>query len=164
MGLPAQTISLLGSARQLSQEMQTDAVLILADSGMDWDEVLHHLGDVRVLVAAHDKASTEQLEGRNGCVILELDPEPVPIKERMSSALLKAIANEQIRPGSHVVVLYNGINFDHGRAEPLDSLSVMHLDEHLERMSAADLRRLDTLVPLDTLRLVVDLATEIGRE
>jgi diadenylate cyclase len=164
MALPAQTISLLGSARQLSRELQTDAVLILAESTMDWDEVLHYLRDVRVLVAAHDKASTEQLEGRSDCVVLELDPEPVPIQERMSLALLKAIVNEQIRPGSHVIVLYNGITFDHGKPEPIDSLSVMHLDEHLERMSAAYLRRLDTLVPLDTLRLVVDLATEIGRE
>src|SRR5262249_263475 len=34
----------------------------------------------------------------------------------------------------------------------------------LERLSAADLRRLDTQVPLETLRAIVDLATEIGRE
>ena len=39
-----------------------------------------------------------------------------------------------------------------------------HLGEHLERLSAQDLRRLDTQVPLETLRAVVDLATEIGRE
>jgi len=40
----------------------------------------------------------------------------------------------------------------------------MHLDEHLERLTASDLRKLDTLVPLETLKLVVDLATEIGQE
>jgi diadenylate cyclase len=164
MGLPAQTISLLVAARRLSQELQTDAVLILTETAMDWDEVLSYLSGCRALVAAHNKASTDQLKKRSDCVVLELDPEPVPIQERMSLALLKAIAKEQIRPGSHVVVIYNGIAFDQGTPEPIDSLSVMHLDEHLERMSAADLRQLDTLVPLDTLRLVVDLATEIGRE
>ena len=47
---------------------------------------------------------------------------------------------------------------------PIDSLSVIHLGEHLERLSAQDLRKLDTQVPLETLRAVVDLATEIGRE
>src|SRR5204863_3793315 len=44
------------------------------------------------------------------------------------------------------------------------SLTIIHLGEHLERLSAQDLRRLDTQVPLETLRAVVDLATEIGRE
>src|SRR5205814_8780508 len=39
-----------------------------------------------------------------------------------------------------------------------------HLGEHLERLSAQELRKLDTQVPLETLRAVVDLATEIGRE
>src|SRR4029077_5931978 len=38
------------------------------------------------------------------------------------------------------------------------------LGEHLERLSAQDLRKLDTQVPLETLRAVVDMATEIGRE
>ena len=48
--------------------------------------------------------------------------------------------------------------------EPVDSLSVIHLGEHLERMTAQDLRVLGDAVPLDVLRAVVDLATEIGRE
>src|SRR5262245_27794105 len=46
----------------------------------------------------------------------------------------------------------------------MDSMSIIHLGEHLERLSAQDLRKLDTQVPLETLRAVVDLATEIGRE
>ena len=41
---------------------------------------------------------------------------------------------------------------------------MIHLGEHLERLTAQDLRKLDTHVPLETLRAVVDLATEIGRE
>jgi DNA integrity scanning protein DisA with diadenylate cyclase activity len=43
-------------------------------------------------------------------------------------------------------------------------LSVIHLVEHLARLTARDLQRLETQVPLETLRLVVDLAVEIGRE
>lgn len=164
MALPAQTVSLLASARQISKELKTDAILLLTETTLNWDEVQEHLGRTRLLVAAHNPAMTKDLEGRPNCTVLELDLEPVPIQQRMGVAILKAIAKEQLHPGSHVVVLYNGIDFEHGRPEPIDSISVMHLDEHLEKLSPSDLRKLDTLVPLDTLRLVVDLATEIGQE
>jgi DNA integrity scanning protein DisA with diadenylate cyclase activity len=82
----------------------------------------------------------------------------------MSLALLEAVRSEQLRQGADVVVLYNGIEVGQDGAGLLDSLSVIHLGEHLERLSAQDLRKLDTQVPLETLRAVVDLATEIGRE
>ena len=41
---------------------------------------------------------------------------------------------------------------------------MIHLGEHLERLSSKDLRNFDAHVPLETLRAVVDLATEIGSE
>ena len=63
-----------------------------------------------------------------------------------------------------VIALYNGIGVEDNRPEHVDSLSVIHLGEHLERLTAADLRKLDTHVPLETLRAVVELATEIGQE
>jgi DNA integrity scanning protein DisA with diadenylate cyclase activity len=88
----------------------------------------------------------------------------MPTQERMSVALLEAVAEERLRPGAHVVALYNGIDVEAGAPEHVDSLTLIHLGEHLERLSAQDLRRLDTQVPLETLRAVVDLATEIGRE
>ena len=40
----------------------------------------------------------------------------------------------------------------------------MRLDERLGRLTARDLRKLETQVPLETLKLVVDLAVDIGRE
>ena len=46
----------------------------------------------------------------------------------------------------------------------IDSISVINLNERLERLTARDLRQLETHVPLDTLKTVVDLAVEIGRE
>src|SRR5262245_10426047 len=82
----------------------------------------------------------------------------------MSLALLEAVRNDQLAAGADVVVLYNGIEVEPDRPEHIDSLSVIHLGEHLERLSARDLRKLDTQVPLEVLRAVVDLATEIGRE
>src|SRR5206468_6006603 len=59
---------------------------------------------------------------------------------------------------------YNGIEVGGDQPEQIDSVSVIHLGEHLERLSAKDLRKLDTNVPLETLRAVVTMATEIGRE
>src|SRR5262249_20333444 len=94
----------------------------------------------------------------------DIEPGPTPTQERMSLALLEAVAGEKLRPGADVVALYNGIEAEEGKPEPIDSLSVIHLGEHLERLSAQELRKLDTRVPLATLRAVVDLATAIGRE
>jgi DNA integrity scanning protein DisA with diadenylate cyclase activity len=164
MGLPRQTVVLLESARQLVRELPADAVLLLTETGLDWDAVLEYLPSCRLLVAAQNGILTQKLKEHPGLTVLDIDPGPTPTQERMSLALLEAVASEQLQPGAHVVALYNGIEAEQDQAEQIDSLSVIHLGEHLERLSAKDLRKLDTHVPLETLRAVVDLATEIGRD
>jgi diadenylate cyclase len=164
MGLPHQTIALLKSAQQLVIEMSADAVLLLTETDLDWDAVQEHLNGCRLLVAAQDLALTQKLKDRPGLTVLEIDPGPTPTQERMSLALLTAVASEKLHTGADVVALYNGIEAEEGKPEHIDSLSVIHLGEHLERLSAQELRKLDTQVPLETLRAVVDLATAIGRE
>jgi DNA integrity scanning protein DisA with diadenylate cyclase activity len=164
MGLPKQTIGLLTAARQLVLELPADAVLLLTETDLDWDAVLEHLDGCRLLVAAQDGVLSQKLRQYSNLLVLDIDPGPTPTQERMSLALLEGVARELLRPGAHVVALYNGIEAEEGQPEQIDSLSVIHLGEHLERLSAQDLRRLDTQVPLETLRAVVDLATEIGRE
>jgi DNA integrity scanning protein DisA with diadenylate cyclase activity len=163
MALPHQAVVLLRSARQLMQTLPGDAVLLLTETSLDWDEVREHLKGCRLLVAAQDPALTEELKAQPGLTVLDIEPGPTPTQERMSLALLEAVQTEQLHPGAHVVVLYNGIEVGED-SEYIDSVSVLHLGEHLERLSAKDLRNLDTQVPLETLRAVVDLATEIGRE
>ncbi len=123
-----------------------------------------HLGEARLLVAAEDTKLTARLQTEPDLTVLEIDPGPTPTQERMSLALLEAVRTEKLPQNADVVALYNGIDVDSLSGEPVDSLSVIHLDEHLERLSAQDLRKLDTQVPLETLRAVVDLALEIGRE
>jgi DNA integrity scanning protein DisA with diadenylate cyclase activity len=164
MGLALQTIALLQAARQLVQGLPADAVLLLTEMDLDWNAVLEHLGSHRLLVAAEDSALTEKLKGHPELTVLEIDPGPTPTQERMSLALLEAVRTDKLRQGADVVALYNGIEVGQDKPEPVDSLSVIHLGEHLERLSAQDLRNLDTQVPLETLRAVVDLALEIGRE
>jgi DNA integrity scanning protein DisA with diadenylate cyclase activity len=164
MGLPAQTVALLQAARQLVHELPADAVLLLTETTLDWDAVLERLSGCRLLVAAQDGILTQQLKEQPGLTVLDIDPGPTPTQERMSLALLEAVASEKLRTGADVVTLYNGIEIGQDKPEQIDSLSVIHLGEHLERLSAQDLRQLDTQVPLETLRAVVDLAMQIGRE
>ncbi|HEV3118258.1 MAG TPA: diadenylate cyclase [Gemmataceae bacterium] len=164
MGLPVQTIALLNSARQLAMDMPADAILLLTETDLDFDAVQEHLEGCKLLVAAQDRVLAEKLKEREGLIVLEIDPGPTPIQERMSLALLNAVASEKLHTGADVVALYNGIEAEEGKPEHIDSLSIIHLGEHLERLSAQELRKLDTKVPLETLRAVVDLATAIGRE
>jgi DNA integrity scanning protein DisA with diadenylate cyclase activity len=165
MALPQQTVALLKAARQLVAALPADAVLLLTETALNWDEVRKMLDGSRLLVGVQDRRLAQDLIDHPHIRLVDLDPEPLPTQERMAMALLRAIASETLQPGAHVVVLYNGIAAtEDDRPEPIDSLSVLHLTEHLERLTAQDLRNLNTQVPLEVLRLVVDLATEIGRE
>jgi diadenylate cyclase len=164
MALPRQTIALLDAARVLVKEQVAETVLLLSETRLDWEEVRSHLRGCPLIVATEDEELAKSAVLEAELDVFVLDPEPVPAQERMSLALLKATAAEKVSPGEHVVVLYNGIATTEDVPEPIDSLSLVHMGEHLERLTAQDLRRLDTPIPLETLRLVVDLATEIGRE
>jgi diadenylate cyclase len=162
--LPTQTVVLLQAAAAMVRALPADAVLMLTETDLDWEAVLEQLQGCQLLVAAQDGQLTSRLKQHAGLMVLDIDPGPAPTQERMSLALLEAVAEEKLRPGAHVIALYNGIDVEGVAPEQIDSVSVIHLGEHLERLSAQDLRRLDTQVPLETLRAVVDLAMEIGRE
>jgi DNA integrity scanning protein DisA with diadenylate cyclase activity len=163
MSLPPQTVHLLQAAAQLARLMSADAVLLLTETDLDWEQVKGELNGCRLLVAAHGGMLVERLKQDPSITVLDVDPSPMPTRERLSLALLEAIANEQLKHGAHVVALYNGVEIEEA-PDQIDSLSVIHLGEHLERLSAQELRRLDTQVPLESLKAVVDLATELGRE
>lgn len=164
MSLPLQSVALLQSARDLVKGLPADAVLVLTETALDWEEVGRILAGCRRFVAAENPAQTRGLRDKPDWTIIDLEPEPIATQERMSNALLKAVTSGQLKPGAHVVVVYNGIATLEDAPEPIDSLSVLHLGEHLERMTPQDLRILGNAVSLEVLRAVVDLATEVGRE
>jgi diadenylate cyclase len=139
-------------------------VLLMTETDLDWGAVRQHLGGCKLLVAAEDRKLTAKLLAHPDLNVIDVDSVEIPTQERLSLVLLEAVRSEQVRHGADVVVLYNGIEISPDAPEPVDSLSVIHLGEHLERLSARDLRRLETHVPLDTLRAVVSLALAIGRE
>ncbi len=152
-------LPLLSLAFEAALRMGATGLLILPEGPMDWDLVrLARTGDLPVLVAS---ASERQLDAvrKAGLIAVEVEPTEAAISERISLALIEAVANDWLQAGARVVVVYSAFE-----AEAIDSLSVIRLGEHLERLSARDLRMLETTVPFETLKAVVDVAVEIGRE
>jgi DNA integrity scanning protein DisA with diadenylate cyclase activity len=146
-------------AARLCQAVQAEALLVLVDRSVDWAQLKKSVGPgIKILVVGDME---EQLRGADEAnldtVVLSM-PE-APVYDKLTQALLGAVANEQLPPGAEVIAIYSG--FEAGR---VDSLSYIRLDEHLGRLTARDLRKLETKVPLETLKAVVDLAVEIGRE
>lgn len=164
MPIARQTVALLLAARHLVDSLPADALLLLTETDLDWSAVREYVGSCRLLVAAEDPDLTRRFKKVADLTVLNVDPGKASTQERLSLALLEAVRSEHLRHGADVVVLYNGIEASGDAPEPVDTLSVIHLGEHLERLDARDLRRLETHVPLETLRAVVSLALAIGRE
>lgn len=150
--------SLLESAAKIARHLEAQAVMVLADLPYDFKGIQERLDGAKLLVAADDK-SVLAAAREDGMSILALDDEPEARRQQLSQAVLEAIASEHLKPGDRVVALYPAVE-----AREVDTLTVISLSEHLERLTARDLQRLQTQVPLDTLRQVVNLAVEIGRD
>ena len=149
---------LLALARQMTESAQAEAILLLLEGPIDWSRMKKLVGKSKIVVAAN---TLDYLAGANkaGLATVHLDMPDSPIYERLTQSVLEAVADDLLTPGSSVVALYSGFDTD-----TIDSLSVINLDEHLNRLTGRDLRQLETRVPLDTLKIVVDLAVEIGRD
>ena len=81
--------------------------------------------------------STRQVEAVSdaGLIAPRGRADEAAITERITLALIEAVANDQLTAGARVVVVYSGFE-----AETLDSMTVVRLGEHLERLSSRDLR------------------------
>ncbi len=146
----------------LLKERSADAMLLLLDGATDWKRIAEMAAkqevDKPIIVAVDDP---NDLEGASeaGLKPLALNKEKAPLLERLQHALLEAAAAEYIRTNGEVVALYSG--FQHGR---LDSISHLQLDERMRRLTTRDLQMIESRVPLKTLKTVLDLAAQIGRE
>ena len=157
--LTEQFRNLFQLASSFALNVGADAVLLLTEGKGDWLRVAKLAGDeIQVLVAA-DKV--EYLEGieESGLDSVLLDMPESPVFEQLTQALLEATADDILSPGATVVALYCGFE-----ADVIDSVSLISLSDHLNRLTGRELRNLETRVPLDTLKIVVDLAVEIGRD
>ena len=151
-------VHLLEAATRLHAVAAAEAILIVVDGQLDWARIREITGAAPVLVAADDEADMAGA-AEHGLRQVVLDVAGLPVHERLAQALLECVAAEMIAPQAEVVAIYSGFE-----AGVIDSVSVLRLEEHLGQLTSRDLRNLETKVPLETLKLVVDLAVEIGRE
>lgn len=147
-------------ASALAHATEADALLLLIDDEVMFDEILAIASLPRLIVATSDEKIVAEAKARQvACVPLKITLDDAAVNERLTQAVLESVADELLKPGASVVAVYSAFE-----DEKVDSISTIHLTEHLGRLTARDLQRLETQVPLETLKSVVDLAIEIGRE
>lgn len=156
--ISAQMRSLLIAARRIAVENDAEALVILAELPYDFGAIKRYLRKVRLIVAS-DKPDVQRAAREDDTDLVPLLHEPQTRQLQLSQALLEAIADDLLKSGDRIVALYAVFE-----RVSVDTISLVNLAEHLAKLTARDLRRLETEVPLETLRIVVDLAVEIGRE
>jgi DNA integrity scanning protein DisA with diadenylate cyclase activity len=146
-------------ADHLATVNDAHAMLFLMERPTDWTQLREATGEHTVLLAGDTEETLAGAADEDFDTILLNMPSDTPVYERLTQALLEAVAEELLPAGATVVAVYSGF-------EPnvIDSLSVIRLGEHLGQLTVRDLRQLKTRIPLETLKSIVDLAVEIGRE
>lgn len=143
---------------KLVKATEADGLLVLLERATDWARLKRRTTNQVLVIATHEEdihAAAQESEIHS--ILLEL-PE-ASVQNQLTQAVLESVAAEFVRPGSTICALYSG--FDN---EDIDTISILKLTERLGRLTARDLRKLETKVPLDTLKTVVDLAVAVGRE
>ena len=156
--LNAQFENVLKSAKRLADLEEARAVVVLAEEAYSFKSMKKILRGVSLIVASEDE-DIQQAVIDDEIAVIPLEHEPQTRGTQVSQMLLEAIADELLQSGDVVVAVYPSYEKD-----GCDTISVIRLAEQLAKLTSRDLQRLETQVPLETLRLVVDLACEIGRE
>lgn len=156
--LTPQLSALLAGASKLADSVEAAAVLVLAEHVYDFRAIRAAI-ETRPLIIASNKQEIVEAAKKEGLGEVLLSHEPQTRQIQVSQALLEAIADDLLPTGAKVVAIYTSFDKD-----ALDTVSIISLTERLARLTRRDLQRLETSVPLDTLRRVVDLAVEVGRE
>jgi len=149
----------ISTVRQLRHDVEAAAILVFPEISVDWVRIRKLFEDDSVIVASM-KSDVLVAAAEQHFLTVHLHFESsATIYDRMSHAILEAVADDLIPHGSRVLALYSAMD-----PTCFDSISVVNLSEHLERLSGRDLRQLESRVPLKTLKTVVDLAVDVGWE
>ena len=152
--------SFVDASQRLAKANDSDAMLILLEREISWSRLAKKTSSIEVVVIAthseqvHESATAAEVKS----VLLEspiIDP-----RDQLAQAVLASVAEAHMKTGSRLVALYNS----GGEGDVVDTITAFSLTEKLGRLTARDLRQLKTTVPLETLKVVVDLAVAIGRE
>ena len=150
--------SLLKSAKRLADLEKARAVVLLCEDIFDFKLMKKILRGIPLLVAAEDPEIKSAVVS-DGVELIPLEDEPQTRSTQVSQMLLVAIADELLQSGDVIVAVYSSYE-----KEICDTISLIRLADQMAKLTSRDLQRLETQVPLETLRSVVDLACEIGRE
>ena len=137
--------------------MDASAIILLYDGTADWGRVKKLVGENVPFILAVDTEEQAQGAAEAGINTIVLEMVGNPVYDRLMQALLEAITDDLIRPGMQIVAIYGGFE-----SNTIDTVSLISLKEHLNRLTSTDLRLLNTTVPLETLKTIVELAVEIG--
>ena len=150
---------LIGTLRLLRLEVEAAAIFVFPEAAVDWGKFRKIIENENIIVASTNVdvlSAAAQEHFQTIRIHLEAN---ATIYDRISHAILEAVADDIIQHGSRVLAFYSAID-----PVSLDSVSVVNLGDHLDRLSGRDLRQLESRVPLKTLKVVVDVAVDIGWE
>ena len=149
------------AALKLVKATDSDAMLVLMEREISWKRLAKKTANLGVLVVAtHSERVHEAAQAAEVNSVL-LDSPIIDPRDQLAQAVLASVSEAQMKSGSKLVALYNNSG---GDGDVVDTITAFSLTEKLGRLTARDLRQLKTKVPLETLKVVVDLAVAIGRE
>ncbi|QEG23672.1 DNA integrity scanning protein DisA nucleotide-binding domain protein [Mariniblastus fucicola] len=148
------------ASQKLAKATDSDALLVLLERELNWARLSKKTANLEVLVVATHSEQVYQsaIEAEVKSVLLEspiIDP-----RDQLAQAVLASVAEAHMKSGSKLIALFDSS----GDGDAVDTITAFSLTEKLGRLTARDLRQLKTNVPLETLKVVVDLAVAIGRE
>ncbi|MDO4550110.1 MAG: DNA integrity scanning protein DisA nucleotide-binding domain protein [Planctomycetia bacterium] len=150
---------LIEHAVNMYEEQEAAAILLIAPGPGDWARVKKLVGDANFIVVAEREDYLAEIDDEADIKTIVLEGMvDNPVYECLMQAILQGIEEDYIKPGSQIIALYGGFE-----TETINTISCISLKEHLDRLTNSELRMLETSVPLDTLKTVVNLAIEIGR-
>lgn len=147
------------TAARLASRSEADAVLILLESPTNWAKLKRQTAGCNHLLIATNEAEVHEAAAAAGVDGILLESPETTVQNQLTQALLTSVANDLLKPGSNVIAVYRAYD-----ADDIDTISELKLTERLGRLTSRDLKKLETKVPLETLKTVVDIAVEIGRD
>ena len=105
--LTEQFQSILDLAVQMGSTASADGLMILLEGQMDWESLREAVGPQKVVLAADFPADLDGA-AEAGFPLVSLNMAESPVNEKLTQALLEAVADDILAPGARVVAMYSG--------------------------------------------------------
>ena len=149
----------LDSATKLARLEEADALMVVPENEIDWAKLTKKAAGLPVIVLVSTEEEAAELRENYKILVVVVEPDVTTISERLTQGILESVSAEYVPTRAAVVIVYSA--YEEGQ---IDSISFVRMDEHLGKLTPTDFKKLDSKVPIETLKSVVELAIEIGRE